>query len=511
MSESKNDFSRRNFIKSACATTVVAGVATTGLLAGTKNAEADTQITKTWDMEADVVVVGSGFAALSAAIEAKNGGASVMVLEKMPVMGGNSTINGGLFSACRSPFQKAQGVEGSVDLMLGDMKKAGLGLNYVPQARLVAEKSLEAWLWTRDFVGVKWKEKAIHLGGHSVPRSIPTANGSGSGVIRPMLKKCKEIGVLLKKKTYVKHLIQDGSGRVIGLEVLTNYKSGDKGRGKKTFIKANRAVVMGSGGFGADVAYRQTQDPRLTTEIDKTNHEGATAECLQDMLRIGANPVQLSWIQLGPWASPDEKGLGVVPFFGVYSAFPHGVMVAPKTGERFVNELADRKVRADAIINTGEPAIAICDADAFKRTPEHLTKKILERKVGMAFDTLDELAAFYKMPTDKLKAQVKRMNKYIIAKDDPEFNKQLNAGQKPITKAPFYAVRLWPKVHHCMGGVQIDTQARVINIQTQKPIEGLFAAGEATGGTHGAVRLGSCAIPDCVVFGRIAGQNAAKA
>lgn len=513
MSDEKKqtEISRRNFLKATGAVTATTGLALATLgLTASKSVAAEVPMPKKWDESYDVVVVGSGFAGLSAAIEAKNANASVVVLEKMPVAGGNSTINGGGMAVVGSPLQAAAGVKDSVDLMLADMFKAGLGLNYPVQARMVAEKSLEAFLWCRDYLGVKFKSKLAQFGGHSAPRTHTTHNQSGSGFVRPMLAKVKELGVPLKKKTYVKRLIQDKGGRVVGLEVITRYVEGRENSGPTKFIKANKGVIMAAGGFAADVTYRSTQDPRLTAEINTTNHSGATGECLKEMLRVGANPVQLSWVQLGPWASPDEKGFGLAPIFAAYSAFTHGVMINPATGERFVDELADRKVRADAIIKTGNVSVAICDADGVTASA-HVMPKLLDRKVVITFDSLKDLAAHYKIPYAKLKAQIERYNSYVAKKNDPEFGKPLIMKQKPIVNAPFYAVRLWPKAHHTMGGVEINTKAEAINIETGTPIAGLFACGEATGGTHGACRLGTAAIPDCIVFGRIAGKNAAKA
>ncbi|WP_254774588.1 flavocytochrome c [Shewanella algae] len=501
------DLSRRNFLKVTSITTATAGLALSGLAVAQTTPK--TQPID-WDEAYDVVVVGSGFAGLSAAIEAKNANASVVILEKMPVPGGNSTINGGGMAVVGSDIQKANGVKDSVDALLADMYKAGLNLNYPDQARMVAERSNDAFEWCRDFLGVKWKDKLAQFGGHSIPRTHTTYNQSGSGIIQPMLKKCDELNIPLHKKVYVKRLITDPQGRVIGLEVIKKYKPGKEDTAATQFIKANKGVVMASGGFAADALYRATQDPRLTDELRTTNHSGATAECLKEMIRVGANPVQLSWIQLGPWASPDEKGFGLAPIFAAYSAFTHGVMINPETSERFVDELADRKVRADAIIKTGNIAVAICDADGAQASM-HVMPKLLERQVVRTFDSLESLASYYKMSAPTLKAQIERYNDYVKQKSDPEFGKPFSMNQKPIVNAPFYAVRLWPKVHHTMGGIEIDTQAQVLNIATREAIPGLFACGEATGGTHGACRLGTVAIPDCIVFGRIAGQNAAKA
>lgn len=111
----------------------------------------------------------------------------------------------------------------------------------------------------------------------------------------------------------------------------------------------NGGVVMATGGFAYDVNFRQTIDPKLTADLDCTNHYGATAYALKTMMRNGADTVDLKWIQLGPWGSPDEKGFGIAPVFAI-PAFSYGVMVDARTGKRFVNELADRKIRSDAIL-----------------------------------------------------------------------------------------------------------------------------------------------------------------
>ncbi|TKB46203.1 flavocytochrome c [Ferrimonas sediminicola] len=502
----KKHVTRRNFLKMTGAATATSGLA----LAGLANAKEGSALPANWDETFDVIVIGSGFAGLSAAIEAKNAGASVVVLEKMPVPGGNSIINGGGMAVVGSDIQSAHGVKDSVETMLADMYQAGLGLNYPEQARMVAERSNDAFEWCRDYLGVKFKDTLAHFGGHSVPRTHTTTIQSGAGFVQPMLAKCEALGVPMQKKIYVKRLIMDDTDRVVGLEVIRNYRQGKEDSKKVRFLKANKAVVVASGGFAADVAYRSTQDPRLTEELATTNHKGATSECLKELIRLGANPVQLSWIQLGPWASPDEKGFGLAPIFAAYAAYPHGLMVDPRTGKRFVNELADRKVRADAIIKTGHPAICLCDA-AGTKPAAHVMGKLLERQVVRKFDSLQELAAFYQIPGDELLAQVGRYNRFVTEGKDTEFDKPLSMGQQPISDGPFYAARFWPKAHHTMGGVEIDTEARVLDISTHQPIAGLFAAGEITGGTHGACRLGTVAIPDCIVFGRIAGRNAANA
>jgi succinate dehydrogenase/fumarate reductase flavoprotein subunit len=125
------------------------------------------------------------------------------------------------------------------------------------------------------------------------------------------------------------------------------------------------------------------------------------------------------------------------------------------------------------------------------------------------FDELRELSEAYGIPGDALQETVERYNRAVAVGIDLEFGKPFYPGVVPLDHPPFYGMRLWPKVHHTMGGVQINTQAQVLDLE-QRPIPGLYAAGEVTGGIHGACRLGSCAMTECLIFGRIAGRSAAS-
>lgn len=500
----KKEMGRRDFIKGmALSGVAVAGVTT---LAGCGSGSADSTSIE-WVEEADVLVIGSGFAGLAAAIEATNAGATVKIIEKMEMPGGNSTINGGGMAAAASPLQAKLGIDDSPEKMLEDMLFAGLYLNHVEKARVVAEKSTEAVQWTIDYLGVEWRDQLIQFGGHSVPRSYQTTNASGSGIVKKQLAKLKELGVEVGTGRKMESFVSDNEGRIIGIEIIDNYKFGEES-GQSKYIKANKAVVLTSGGFGNDIMMRQQQDPRLTEELDCTNQRGATGEAMREALKIDAVPVQLSWIQLGPWASPDEKGFGYVPNFSVPAACPWGIMVDPETGKRFVNELTDRKRKADAIVQLGHPIINFCDSvGAAKAAPgvmdNALGKSILE------FSTLDEMAKHYNIPVTNLKETVAKYNSYVQNGEDLEFGKPIPPTAQPLTNAPYYAARIYPKVHHCMGGIMVNAQAQVVNLDDEI-IPGLYAAGEVTGGTHGACRLGTVATTDCIVCGRIAGQNAAK-
>jgi flavocytochrome c len=465
------------------------------------------QTPQKWDEKADVIIIGSGFAGLAAAIEAGNGGASVIILEKMKGRGGNSVISDGLVAAAGSALQTEQGIKDSAQTMFEDMLRAGLGLNHPDLVKLLVERSAETLQWTMEDLGVHYLEEVTQLGGHSLPRSHTTSTRSGSVIIRQMLAKIKTLGITVRSRVYFERFIQDASGAIIGVKIRDGYQFPEANSGSAKFIKATKAVVLASGGYANDVAFRSIQDPRLDDEIDTTNKRATTAEALKEALRIGAAPVHLSWIQLGPWASPDERMYGFGPLFASYVAMPYGIMVDPASGKRFVNELADRKIRADAILNLGQPCIGIADSRAVQTSGRKIDK-CLKRKVVKSFDDLTQLAENYGIPEKALGETIEEFNEYVLKKQDKDFEKPILEGAQPILTAPFYGIRLWPKVHHTMGGIRINTDAQVIHLDGH-PIKGLFAAGEVTGGVHGACRLGSCAITDCLIFGRIAGRNAA--
>ena len=461
-----------------------------------------------WDEVTDVVVVGSGFAGLAAAIEAYNARAAVIVLEKMNAPGGNSIISDGGIAAAGTEMQKKLGIKDSPDLMYRDMLKAGLSINYPDLVRQVTEKSNEVLRWSIDYLGVEYMGRLDIFGGHSVPRCYTPVGVSGSAIINRQLTKLGEMGIKVRTHACFKTFIRDSKRRIIGVVVRDNYSYKNAESGVDKHIGINKGVVLATGGFSSDVGFRSAQDPRLTKEIDTTNKPFATAEGLKEALKINAMPVQLSHIQLGPWGTPDEKGYGVGARFSDYIVFPYGIVVEPGSGKRIVNELADRKTISDAILNIGHPCIGIADAKAVETTGWSI-KSCLEKGIVKQFEQLQELASCYGLSSDNFKLTVETYNSYIENKLDKEFGKKILPDASPISSPPYYGIRTWPKVHHTMGGVQINTRAQVIDIN-QIPIQRLYAAGEVTGGIHGACRLGSCAITECLVFGRIAGLNAAK-
>jgi flavocytochrome c len=465
------------------------------------------QIPVKWNQSTDVIVIGSGFAGLSAAMEAAEAGAEVVVLEKMKVKGGNSKISDGALAVAGSYLHERYRVKDTPELMQRDMVAAGLGLNHPELVELVTRESENTLRWTIDHLGVRYMDRVDQFGGHSVARSVTTHNNSGAAIVRKQLAHLSSLQVDIRTKAHLTSILRDSEGVVRGVAYQDGYLFNKPHSGQTVTLAARKAVILATGGFGADVPFRVVQDPRLDEKIGHTNHRGATAEGLIAALKLGATPVHLSWIQLGPWACADEKGFGRGSSFVSYAVFSGGIIVNPETGERFVNELADRKVRADAILNTGRTCIGVVDAAGAARGEDKLAT-CLKRGYVRKFDSLNELAEAYGIPGGRFLATVERFNRAFKDGKD-EMGKPLLQDSGPIVNPPFFGVRIWPKVHYTMGGIRINPRAEVIDL-TGRPIPRLFAAGEVTGGFHGASRMGSCAIPECLTMGRVAGKSAVK-
>lgn len=463
-----------------------------------------------WAEEYELVIIGSGFTGLAAAIEAKKLGAqNVVVYDKMPYFGGNSTYNGGLFAVPDSPLQKEKGINDSPEIMVADQIKSGRGVAYEELLLHIANHANEALQMSLE-AGSEYFPYLQQLGGHSVPRTYQTTVASGAGIIQPLLKQCKKLGVNLVTRTKFDGLIFDEDGKVAGVRMLKGHYFDRGVKGKPVNIRAERGVLIATGGFARNVGMRSAEDPTLTAEVPSTNPPSATGEALLELFRVGAIPVHMAYIQTGPWASPDEDGFGYVSNYSIYN-FPHSLMVNVQTGRRFVNEIADRKMRSDAMLACRDkdgkplPPITITSYELAKQHPT--MKKVLKYGVGWKFGSLEELATHFNVPLQPLEEQIVEYNGYVELGVDKQFGKPMGDIKGKFVEAPYVVVRNWPKVHYCQGGAQIDVQARVIDSRTWEPIPGLYAGGEVTGGVHGVSRLGSCSIPDCMVMGMTAART----
>jgi flavocytochrome c len=452
-------------------------------------------------LEFDVVIVGSGFAGLAAGIEACRAGARVAIVEKRRHTGGNSRISDAVVAAADSLEQHAAGIDDSAQLLFEDMLAAGLGQNDRAWAREVAAESAAAFRWLVDELGCRFHPALHQFGGHSRARCLE-AVGGGKALLKPLEAAFHDGGGVVLIGRAVQELVREPNGAIRGV-VVDRATPGGSERQK---LRAERGVVVAAGGYAGDVELRRRHDPRLDSQLGTTNLPNTTGEVLQLLADAGARLRDLEWIQLGPWTSPDERGYGLAPSFTSFSAFPYGIIVDADTGRRYVNELGDRRLQADQMLERQRPSLAIAGMNAVERSGQSIA---LARKSGCVevFDSVESIAARHDVDPVELRQSISTFNGAIDRGFDDTLGKVILENCPPL-RAPFAVARLWPKTHFTMGGVVVDLSTRVLDTD-DAPIDGLWAAGEVTGGTHGACRLSSMAIPECVVQGRRAGRAAA--
>ncbi|OPY83953.1 MAG: Fumarate reductase flavoprotein subunit precursor [Syntrophorhabdus sp. PtaU1.Bin153] len=496
--EDKKGLTRRSLIKGAA---VGAGVMALGGLS-VKEVKA-VPPPKKWDSEVDVVIVGSGFAGLAAALTAHDAGAKVVVLEKMATHGGNSIINGGQMAAWTSKVRKQRSdlEEDSAELMYQDMMKAGHNLNWPDLVRTVANGAPDALNWLVDLGVVFPPALIIQAGGHSRARTHQTQNISGSDIISVLYRVTQEKRIPVLLGHHVEGIVREQplAGKVLGVKVRT--------KGKTSYFKIRKGVVLASGGYSRDVKMRTKEVPYLVGEWLSTNQPGATGEAIRQAQDIAAATTQMDRIQLYPFADPDTGILdkpALIPFTS-----PAFAIYVWKNGKRFINELAPREAIAshEAFVLKEKPTWTIFDNASWPNFTKNevLTNGIARKRIFKA-DTLEALARAAGIDPAGLVETVKKYNSFVDAGVDKDFGKPRFRAK--IQTPPFYAVPQWPAIHHTMGGLQMNTKAQILDREGEV-IPGLYGAGEVSGGVHGGDRLGSCAITDCIVMGRIAGKSAA--
>ncbi len=485
---------------------------------------------------ADVIVVGGGGAGISAALSALQNGASVIILEKAGYLGGNTMVGGGVWNCydpervARMPNEKGRNetlkallerneseagpfagtfrtLKGQIRAYLaGDTSKlfdsvelhilqsyfgglrqrldgSWISGNY-DLVNLLCSRSLETQKWLEGF-GASFIPPLIEPIGALWLRAHATAGGNYKNYVQIPRAFIEKAGGEILLETTAKELIREG-GRVTGVRAVTR-------EGARVTLRARKGVVMATGGFAANpemvIKYNKYW-PKLNPDIKTTNLPMQRGDGIVMGQAVGAAVTGMEFTQLMPigWADTGELALGKGT----------DVIFVNTKGRRFVNEYAERDVISMAAIENGELFYEIRCENTWRPTPES--------RVVFKSDTLEGLAAKIKVDPAALAEEVAKYNRYVDAGADPEHGKNVFEGK---IVAPYMARAMKPSLHHTMGGLVIDTSARVLD-KDGRPIAGLYAAGEVTGGIHAGNRLGGNAVADVFVFGRIAGASAAK-
>ena len=502
----------------------------------------NTSTTKAKDIEetVDVVVVGAGGAGMTAAITATDAGKKVIVVESQPIAGGNSVRSTGGMNAAKTPYQdknefkEAAGVEktlataaekfadnatitalaatvksqwdayqanpqgyfDSVELMELDTMIGGKGKNNPELVKALAENSAAAIEWLAS-IGAEVKNVGA-FGGASVKRIHRPVNADGKvtavgAYIVPILEKnLQDRNVQFLFDTTANEIIMK-DGKAVGI----------KGTGKdghKVTINA-KSVVIATGGFGANAEMVEKYKPELKG-FATTNAEGAQGQGIDMATAVGAATVDMDQIQIHPTVHIEEDGNAHLITEGLRG---DGAILVNTEGKRFYDEVSTRdKVSAAIIAQPEKSAWLIVDQAMVDKSA--VIAGYIKSGYIVTGATYEELAKAMGVDEATFTSTMNTWNQAVEAKSDAEFGRTSFAN--PLTTAPYYAIKITPAVHHTMGGIVINPKAEVLN-EKGEAISGLYAAGEVTGGVHGANRLGGNAVADFVVFGRISGQSAA--
>lgn len=458
--------------------------------------------------QADVVVIGGGGAGLASAISSMQAGAKkVIVIEKLGYVGGSTNVSEGALNAVDDQRQKAQGIKDSYETFYETTMHGGHDKGDPTLVRFLTSHSMDAVNWLES-LGVKFNDHIGAATGSLGQRSHYPATPYGNTYIRTFEKVIADsngkIQVLLD--TPAVKLIQNKSGRVVGV-VGNNF-------GSKVTVMAKDGVIIATGGFGANVAYRQKgntgvwKNIKLDNSIGCTNiQKAAQGQGLFLAQKVGAKLIGLSDIQIHPCGTPGTGLMENIRTSGRNRIFVNS------DGNRFVNEGAARDVLANAIFQQKGRTYWIVVNKLRYPTPDFMDRMGASIRnmeaLGAVVEapTLDELAKKTGMNAENLKKAIADYNAVVSgkAKDKLGFVAN-NKDDKQMTEGPWYACRKVPTVHHTMGGIKINVKSQVINTKG-KVIPGLYAVGEVTGGIHGSNRLGGNAIADIMTFGHAVGPH----
>lgn len=473
--------------------TLLAGAAAAGLTAGMPPVRA---AGLRWDGEAEIVIVGSGGAGVSAALAARERTKGrIVILEKLGVTGGSTRFSCGYFNAVDPERQRAQGIEDSLERHIADTNASGRGRGDPELVRILCSEALDALHWVEGY-GVKYEPFCSQIYGGLFPRShLPKLSDPQASYIDVLLDACRSRGIEILTSSPVLSLVLNEDGSAAG--VVWRDASG-----MRCTLRASRAVVLASGGFSANAELCRLHDPRLG-DLDTTNPAGSTGEVMLAAREAGAYLTGCDWIECIP----------LHVHYARFAILVERCIFVDQQGRRFVREDDRRDILRDTILSLpSRVGFVIVDHDGFESNPPSFRRELhegLERQEVYRAQTLEEMAQLLRLPVNNFVETVNRYNGFVRSGRDEDFGRGVESMIHEIRKPPFWACRASMSRHHTMGGVSIDARARVLDWDS-KPVGRLYAAGEVAGGVHGASRLGGNAIADVHVFGRIAGREAAS-
>lgn len=453
--------------------------------------EKKTETSEKTEITCDVVIIGAGGAGLTAALSAKeNGAENVVILEKMPYVGGNTLKATGGMNAAATSVQKTLGIEDTVQTFIDDTMKGGKDMNNPDLVRKMAEDSAAAIDW---LAANNAPLPEVSFSGGATNKRIHRPEG-GAAVGPYLVEKLlavvegKQIPLMLDTKAI--ELISD-NGKVVGVKAEKN--------GAEVLVHA-KAVILATGGFGANLAMCEKYNPALKGFVT-TNAPSATGDGLEMAEKVGAAFTDIEQIQIHPTV---HQATSIMITESVRGG---GAILVNQKGERFYNEMGTRdKVSAAEIAQEGSYAYLVFDQQ--QRENLSAIEKYVQNELTIQGDTIEDLAKVMGCDAATLTATLETWNTAVKNKKDEAFGRD-TAMDIGIEKGPFYAIQVAPGIHHCMGGVTINPKTEVLT-KDGTAIPGLFAAGEITGGVHGGNRIGGNAVADIIVFGREAGKNAAE-
>ena len=438
----------------------------------------------------DLVVIGAGGTGLTAALQAHELGLTVAVLEKNAALGGNTSKASSGMNAAESLVQFDHGIIDSKEDFYKETFKGGGQLNDRQMLRYFVDHSALAIDWLKEHE-IELSDLTI-TGGMSKKRAHRPASMApvGGFLVTGLLKKLQEEGIPVFSEAKVTKLIQNEDKAITGVEV-----NGEK-------AVAAKAVILATGGFGASKSIIKKYRPDLA-DYKTTNQAGATGDGLLLAEDVDAQLIQMDFIQVHPTAQTD----GDRTFLIGEAVRGEGAILVNQAGKRFVNELATRKLVSAAITGLNEDGAYLIFDQGIRN---HVKAVEFYDHIGLVEhgESLAELAGKIGVDASGLEATVEKWNADQVAGDDTAFGRTTGM-DRGIKVGPFFAIHVHPAIHYTMGGIHIDAETEVLDTNGNK-IQGLYAAGEVSGGLHGNNRIGGNSIAETVVFGRQAGIQASQ-